>query len=100
MKSLNHARCDPMASWVGALIGWVIFLLLMIKIFSFVESLKSMFFLCNLYYYYVYSVTDGNYFSPFPSKNLGGIVHGLCFSCVILQSGKSHVRVTFHEYFV
>ncbi len=42
--------------------------------------------LCILSYYNVYSVTDRDYFFRLPSKHLGHIVHGLCFTWVNVSS--------------
>ena len=58
MKSITHERHDPMVFWVESIgkLSTVIFLLLIIKIFSF---FKHGF--CNLFYYHVCSVIDGDY---------------------------------------
>ncbi len=65
MKSINHERYYPMVFWVDSLgkLSNVPFLLI-IKIFSFFESLKAWF--IQPAYYHVYSVTDDNLFSDFP----------------------------------
>ena len=42
--------------------------------------------------YPVYSVTDKDFFFKLPSKPLGRIVHGLCFSRVNLSSVRCILR--------